>query len=135
RSIFSEVLDAVTETARSYRMGDPRDAATEIGPLVSGRQRDRVEGYIRVGQDEGGRVTTGGGRPDDLEHGLFVEPTVFTDVDPGMTVVREEIFGPVVVVLPYEGGDEGAVRLANDSTYGLAGTVWSADQHRAVDVA
>jgi aldehyde dehydrogenase (NAD+) len=135
RSLFPEVRDAVTETARSYRMGDPRDAATEIGPLVSARQRDRVEHYIRVGQDEGGRVTTGGRRPNDLDKGLFVEPTVFIDVNPGMTIVREEIFGPVVVVLPYDGGDDGAIQLANDSTYGLAGTVWSADTQRATDVA
>ena len=135
RSIFPEVRDAVTEMAGSYRIGDPRDAATQIGPLVSARQRDRVEGYLRVGRDEGGRVTTGGRRPKDLDHGLFVEPTVFVDVDPGMTIVREEIFGPVVVVLPYDGGDDGAIRLANDSTYGLAGTVWSADPQRAIDVA
>ena len=135
RSILSDVCDVVTEKARSYRVGDPRDPTTDIGPLVSSRQRDRVEGYIRTGRDEGGRITTGGGRPDDLEVGLFVAPTVFIDVDPGMTIVREEIFGPVVVVLPYDGGDDGAVALANDSTYGLAGTVWSADTQRAIDVA
>jgi len=135
RSIFTDVCDAVTQAASSYRIGDPRDTTTDIGPLVSARQRDRVEDYIRKGRDEGGRITTGGDRPKGLDPGLFTAPTVFTDVDPSMTIVREEIFGPVVAVLAYDGGDDAAIQLANDSTYGLAGTVWSADTQRAIDVA
>jgi aldehyde dehydrogenase (NAD+) len=135
RAIFPDVCDAVVETVAGYRVGDPRDTATEVGPLASARQRDRVEEYIRVGIAEGGRVAIGGGRPPGLEPGLFVSPTVFVDVEPRMTIVREEIFGPVVTVLPYDGGDEAGIALANDSEYGLAGTVWSSDQDRAIDVA
>lgn len=135
RRIFADVCDAVVETVTRYRVGDPRDSATDVGPLASARQRDRVEKYIRVGIAEGGRVAIGGGRPQGLDSGLFVSPTVFVDVDPGMTIVREEIFGPVVTLLPYDGGDEGGIALANDSEYGLAGTVWSDDQERAIEVA
>jgi len=110
------------------------DESTSIGPLVTRRQRERVESYIASGIAEGARVSIGGGRPTHLDRGWYVEPTVFTEVNNAMRIAREEIFGPVVVVIPYDGDDE-AIRLANDSSYGLSGTVWSTDQGRALHIA
>jgi betaine-aldehyde dehydrogenase len=110
------------------------DPATQIGPLVAARQRDRVEGYIAIGQEEGAKVAIGGGRPAGVDKGWYVEPTVFVDVDNKMRIAQEEIFGPVVAVIPYE-DEADAVRIANDSSYGLSGTVWTADPARGVDVA
>ena len=109
-------------------------ATTEVGPLVASRQRDRVEGYIKSGQDEGAKVALGGGRPAGLDKGWYVEPTVFIDVDNSMKIAQEEIFGPVLAVIPYDGDDE-AVAIANDSEYGLCGSVWSKDNHRGLGVA
>ncbi|WP_406260548.1 aldehyde dehydrogenase family protein [Actinacidiphila glaucinigra] len=106
-------------------VGDALDPATQIGPLVGARQRDRVEGYIARGLDEGARLTTGGGRPAGLDQGWFVEPTVLADVGTASVVAQEVIFGPVLTSTPYDGEDE-AVRLAIDSAYGLAGTAWRA---------
>lgn len=133
RTRYDEVLEAVTEAVAAQVVGDPMDPATQIGPLVAERQRERVLGYIEAGRNEGAEVTTGGGRPD-IDTGWFVEPTVFGGVSNDMTVAREEIFGPVLSVLPYD--DEGdAIAIANDSPYGLSGSVWSADPDRAADVA
>ncbi|EHB59024.1 Betaine-aldehyde dehydrogenase [Mycolicibacterium rhodesiae JS60] len=133
RSRYTEIVDTITDLARSLTIGDPLDPETKIGPLVSSRQRERVEGYIAKGKEEG-RLTTGGSRPAGLDQGWFVEPTVFADVDNNATISREEIFGPVLSVIPY--GDESeAVAIANDSNYGLGGTVWSADTERATDIA
>jgi acyl-CoA reductase-like NAD-dependent aldehyde dehydrogenase len=133
RSRYTEIVDAITDLARSLTIGDPLDPETKVGPLVSSRQRERVEGYIAKGKLEG-RLTTGGSRPKGFDQGWFVEPTVFADVDNNATVSREEIFGPVLSVVPY--GDESeAIALANDSSYGLGGTVWSSDTGRAADVA
>jgi betaine-aldehyde dehydrogenase len=112
------------------------DAETQVGPLVAKRQQDRVLGYIEKGQDEGAKVAIGGGKGVDrgLERGWFIEPTVFANVDNKMTIAQEEIFGPVVAVIPYDDVED-AVRIANDSIYGLSGSVWSADSDRATEIA
>lgn len=134
RSRYDEVVDALTAGVDAMAVGDPADMGTVFGPLVAERQRSRVEGYLDLGREEGAVVATGGGRPAGLDHGWFVEPTVLRDVDNSMRVAREEIFGPVVVVIPYDDDDD-AVRIANDSEYGLSGSVWTADADRGVVVA
>ncbi|MBL7521358.1 aldehyde dehydrogenase family protein, partial [Frankia sp. CNm7] len=134
RSRYAEALEAAGATAAAIPLGDPHDSATVIGPLVAERQRARVEGYIGDATRHGARVVTGGGRPGHLPHGWYVEATILGDVDNTMPVAREEIFGPVLCVIPFDDTDE-AVRIANDSPYGLAGGVWSADPRRALAVA
>lgn len=134
RRLHDEVVARLSDLLSAMRVGDPLDPLTTLGPLVSARQRDRVEGYIRLGQDEGAKVAFGGGRPGHLDRGYFVEPTVFTGVDNRMRIAQEEIFGPVVAVIPYETEDE-AVAIANDSIYGLSGAVWTGDDERGVQVA
>jgi len=135
RARYDEVVDAVAEMVRAeWPVGDPMDMATAIGPLVASRQRDRVEGYIAKGIDEGARVVIGGGRPGSEPTGWFVEPTIFAGVDNKMTIAQEEIFGPVLVVIPHDGDDD-AVAIANDSDYGLCGSVFTADNERGLAVA
>jgi aldehyde dehydrogenase (NAD+) len=134
RSRYSEVVDALCATAESFVLGDPFDRATTMGPLVAKRQRDRVEGYIAAGQEEGAKIATGGNRPAHLDRGWYVEPTVFVEVDNKMRIAQEEIFGPVVAVIPHDGPDD-AVRIANDSPYGLHGAVFTADEETALRVA
>jgi aldehyde dehydrogenase (NAD+) len=134
RSRYAEALDAAGAAAAAVPYGDPHDPATVVGPLVAERQRARVEGYIRSAVDDGARVVTGGERPAHLPKGWYVPPTILGDVDNGMRVAREEIFGPVLSFIPYDGEDE-AVRIANDSPYGLSGGVWSGDDGRALAVA
>ena len=121
--------------AESFAPGDPFTEGTMLGPLVSDAQLERVRGYIEKGRAEGARLVTGGAEPPEgLEQGYFVRPTVFSDVTSDMTIAQEEIFGPVLAIMPYEDEDD-AVRIANDSIYGLAGGVWSADEERAKAVA
>jgi aldehyde dehydrogenase (NAD+) len=134
RSRYSEVVDAIVDQVRAMKVGDPLEMDTQVGPLVAERQRTRVEGYIRAGQDEGAKVAVGGGRPSGLSKGFYVEPTVFVDVDNKMKIAQEEIFGPVLSVIPYD-GDEDAVGIANDSDYGLCGAVYTADPSRGLEVA
>ncbi|SHH04578.1 Acyl-CoA reductase [Jatrophihabitans endophyticus] len=133
-SRYDEVVDVVVESMRGAHVGDPLERATNFGPLVSARQRARVEGYIATGQAEGADLVSGGGRPADLGRGYFVEPTVFRNVDNGMRIAQEEIFGPVLSVISYDDTDD-AVRIANDSEYGLGGAVFTADPERGLAVA
>jgi betaine-aldehyde dehydrogenase len=130
----AEFVAAIADAVADFRVGDPFDPATFVGPLISHRQRARVEGYIAVGRSEGGSVIVGGGRPAGLDRGYFVEATLFDDVDNSMTIAREEIFGPVTVIIGYD-DDVDAVAIANDTPYGLSGNVWSPDIDRATSVA
>jgi aldehyde dehydrogenase (NAD+) len=134
RSQFDEAVDSTSRVMAKLPAGDPTDPGTICGPLISERQRQRVEGYIRLATEEHGSIVLGGGRPDGLEAGFFVEPTLIVGVDNRSRVAQEEIFGPVLVVIPHD-GDEDAVALANDSSYGLSGSVWSTDRERAIGVA
>jgi aldehyde dehydrogenase (NAD+) len=134
RSLEADVQDALGEAISALNVGDPLDPETFIGPLVSAKQRERVEGYLDVAQAEGARVAVGGGRPDQVGDGWYVEPTLLAAVTNSMRVAQEEIFGPVITLIAYDDVDE-AVRVANDSPYGLSGSVWSADVEAAVGVA
>ncbi len=130
-----EVVALAKRVAESFTLGDPFAPGSRLGPLVSGLQRERVRELIRAGVDEGATLVTGGAEPPEhLPQGFFVRPTVFADVRAEMRIAREEIFGPVLSILTYRDEDE-AVRLANDSIYGLSGAVWSADPERALRVA
>jgi acyl-CoA reductase-like NAD-dependent aldehyde dehydrogenase len=132
-SRYKEIVDAIAATVSSYVVGDALDRATQIGPLGSAVHRDRVEGYLAKGKTEG-RLVAGGGRPKGLERGWFVQPTVFADVKNDSVIAQEEIFGPVLSIIRY-GSEAEAVKIANDSAYGLGGSVWSADPVRAANVA
>ncbi|GHA67795.1 aldehyde dehydrogenase [Streptomyces termitum] len=134
RSRYDEFAEGFAAAAAALTVGDPLDPATQIGPLVARRQQRRSLDYIDIGRQEGAKVLTGGGRPAALDRGWYVEPTLFGDVDNSMRIAREEIFGPVVCLLPYGDEDE-ALRIANDSEYGLSGSVWTGDAEHGVDVA
>ena len=134
RSRYREALEAAGAAAAAVPVGDPHDPEVVVGPLVAERQRARVEGYIAGAVRDGARVVTGGVRPAHLPKGWYVAPTILGDVDNGMQVAREEIFGPVQAYIPYDDVDD-AVRLANDSQYGLSGGVWTADPARGLQVA
>jgi aldehyde dehydrogenase (NAD+) len=135
RQRLAEAEELAVAAAETYVPGDPFEDGTRLGPVVSDVQRERVRGYIRKGVEEGARLLSGGAEaPEGLERGYFVRPTVFSDVDPAMTIAQEEIFGPVLVIEPYEGEEDG-IGIANGTAYGLAGAVWSADEERAIAVA
>jgi len=130
--VVEQIARAAAEAAT---VGDPFDPEAKLGPLVSGVQRDRVRDHIRTGVEEGAKLVTGGAEPPEgAERGFFVKPTVFSEVTPDMTIAQEEIFGPVLAIMPYD-DEEDAVRIANDTQYGLSGGVWSADEERAKAVA
>jgi acyl-CoA reductase-like NAD-dependent aldehyde dehydrogenase len=135
RERLAEVEELAKGAAEAFTPGDPFEPGTRLGPLVSETQRERVRDYIAKGEAEGAKLVTGGtDAPDGLDRGYFVRPTVFSEVTPEMTIGREEIFGPVLVIQPYD-GEEDAVRIANSTDYGLAGGVWAGDQERAIAVA
>ncbi|MFI0152533.1 aldehyde dehydrogenase family protein [Streptomyces lydicus] len=134
RGVYDALIDRLARYAGHLKVGDPRAPGTVVGPVISAAHRDRVASYVELGRKEGARLVTGGEHPRGPEHGFYVAPTLLADCTPDMRVVREEIFGPVVVVVPFEEEDE-AVALANDSDYGLIDYVWSGDVARAFRVA
>ncbi len=135
RSKLQEVEERVAAETATYTVGDPFDAMTRVGPLVSAKQRDRVKEYIKIGESEGAKIVTGGAEnPEGLDKGFYVKPTVFTNVNNSMRIAQEEIFGPVLSIIPFDSEEE-AIKIANDSPYGLSGAVWAGDKDHAIEVA
>jgi aldehyde dehydrogenase (NAD+) len=133
-SIHDQVVDRLVAMARAVKVGDPTDPEVQMGPLISAAQLKRVQAHVNQALDDGAKLVTGGGRPAGLDTGFYFEPTILTEVTPDATIAQEEVFGPVLSVLRY-GDDDDAVRIANNSQYGLSGAVWGADVDRAVAVA
>ncbi len=133
-SLHDDVVDRLAALARDVKVGDPKDPETQMGPLISAAQRDRVQAHVDGAVTDGAKLATGGGRPAGLGVGFYFEPTILTDVDPDSTIAQEEVFGPVLSVLRYRDDDD-AVAIANNSRYGLSGAVWGTDVGRAVGVA
>jgi len=133
-SQYDDYAEALVEGYRSLKIGDPMDADTVIGPLVTERQRDRVEEYVELARKEGATIATGGRRPAGLDRGWYFEPTLVTDADNSMRVSREEIFGPMASLIAHR-GEEDAVRIANDNELGLSGAVFASDDAHAFEVA
>ena len=131
---YDEIVDAICDAVAALPVGDPLDPTTFIGPLVTERQRSIVEKYIDIAKGEGARLVLGGSRPDGFASGWYIEPTVFADVTNDMRIAQEEVFGPILSIIPYADIDE-AVALANDSDFGLGGAVFSPDHDRAVAIA
>jgi aldehyde dehydrogenase (NAD+) len=134
RSRYAEAIEVLRALLESLPYGDPLSREQILGPLISAEHRERVLGYIRLGVAEGARLVTGGRVPERLPQGYYLEPTLFADVDNRMRIAQEEIFGPVLVAIPHDGDDD-AVRIANESSYGLGGAVQSTSVERAVRVA
>ncbi|GAC49172.1 putative aldehyde dehydrogenase [Gordonia aichiensis NBRC 108223] len=134
RSRYDEVVETFAGLAGSLQVGSALEPTTQIGPMATSRQRDRVESYIAKGKGDGAKIAAGGGRPQALDQGWFVEPTIFADVDNNYAIAQEEIFGPVLSVIAYDGDDD-AVAIANASDYGLGGSVWTSDHDHGVAVA
>jgi acyl-CoA reductase-like NAD-dependent aldehyde dehydrogenase len=134
RSRQAEIVEALGAAVGAMKLGDPLDPETNVGPVVSRRQRDRIETYLESGRAQGARAVCGGTRPKHLDRGWYIEPTVYADVDNSMTIAREEIFGPVLSVIAYADDDE-AIAIANDSPYGLCGSIWTPDIERAATLA
>lgn len=134
RHMQEDVVERIKTVMESIKIGDPRESDTVLGPVAAERQRERVENYIEIGKNEGARLVTGGGRPEGLTEGWYVEPTLFADVSPDMRIAQEEIFGPVLTVIPYDSLDE-AVEIANGTDYGLSGAVFAKADKTAEDIA
>ncbi|MFZ2178113.1 MAG: aldehyde dehydrogenase [Rhodococcus sp. (in: high G+C Gram-positive bacteria)] len=133
RERYDEAVEATAKALRGLPAGDPNEPGTICGPVISARQRERVEEYLRLAVEEGGTIVVGGGRPSDRERGFFVEPTLISGLDNSSRVAQEEIFGPVLVIIPHDGDDD-AIRIANDSPYGLSGSIWGTDPARVQHV-
>jgi aldehyde dehydrogenase (NAD+) len=133
RAMYDDVVDQAAAMLTSITYGDPTDPANMMGPLISGRQREKVAGYVDRAIADGAKAVIGGKAPEHLPKGYFYEPTLLANVDENAAVAQDELFGPVLVVLPHDGDDD-AIRVANNSIFGLSGSVLSADRERAVDV-
>jgi acyl-CoA reductase-like NAD-dependent aldehyde dehydrogenase len=134
RGVYDQVVAGLQQYAGALKTGDPLERDTVVGPVISSAHRDRIEGYVESGRSEGGTVVAGGERPGDLEHGFYVPPTLVADCRADMKIVQEEIFGPVIVVVPFDDPDE-VVALANSTSFGLYDYVWSKDSAKAMHVA
>jgi aldehyde dehydrogenase (NAD+) len=134
QSVFDDVLERVLSYVKTIKFGDPSDPETDVGPVCTAAQIERIERYVAIGREEGGRILCGGGHPDGIAHPLFYAPTVFTDVTNNMTLCQEEIFGPVLAIMPFT-DEQQAIHLANDTRFGLSAAVWSNNLDRAHRVA